>query len=66
LADIYEFVTGLPATRCVHDQEEGPFREFVIAALTPFKANQGCEADIKIVLRQREKRWVRGKSAAAA
>jgi hypothetical protein len=66
LADIYEYVTGRIQTRRVHDREYGPFREFVIAALTPFNAVQGCEADIKIVLQQRAKRLGRRKSAAAA
>jgi hypothetical protein len=66
LADIYEYVTGRIPTRRVHDREYGPFREFVIAALTPFNAAQGCEADIKIVLEQREKRLGKRKNAAAA
>jgi hypothetical protein len=66
LVNIYEYVTGQPATRRVHDQEYGPFREFVIAALTPFNATQGCERDIKIVLQQRTMRLGRRKNAAAA
>jgi hypothetical protein len=36
-------------------QEHGPLREFVRAALEPFHAWQGCEADIKVALRQRNR-----------
>jgi hypothetical protein len=47
---IFECATGVPAGRIVHDQEQGRFRAFVRAALTPFKAEMGCEADIKHAL----------------
>ena len=36
-------------------QEYGPLREFVRAALEPFHAWQGCEADIKVALCQRNR-----------
>jgi hypothetical protein len=52
LAPIFSYLTGDSPTRRVHDQEYGPFRDFVKAALKPFKAEQGCEADIKAVLRR--------------
>jgi hypothetical protein len=65
LYDIFQEVSGRP-TRRVHDQEYGPFREFVIAALTPFNAAQGCEADIKEVLRERAMGQGRQKNAVGA
>jgi hypothetical protein len=51
LACIFELVTGKRPSRRVHDREYGPFLSFVRAALEPFKASQGCEADIKAVLK---------------
>ena len=45
--------------------EYGPFRDFVRVALKPFKsAMQGCEADIKIVLRRLKKSQSRRKTDA--
>jgi hypothetical protein len=64
LADIYEFATGQPPGRRVHDEEYGPFHDFVIAALEPFKAAPGC--DIKAVLQQRNTRSRKRKSAAGS
>jgi hypothetical protein len=52
LAHIFYRVTGKRPSRRVHDQEYGPFFEFVKAALVPFHTAQGCEADIKVVLKQ--------------
>jgi hypothetical protein len=66
LARIYSYATGRRPTRIVHDRETGPFREFVIAALTPFNAAQGCEADIKKVLRQHRKHRDKRKKPASA
>ena len=51
LIPIFEDLTGQPAGRRVLDQEYGPFLDFVRAALQPFKATQGCEADIREALR---------------
>lgn len=52
LACIFLRVTKQPPHRRVRIGygDYGPFLEFVKAALTPFKATQGCEADIKVVL----------------
>jgi hypothetical protein len=47
---IFECATGLLPGRSVHDQEQGRFTAFVRAALAPFKAEMGCEADIKHAL----------------
>jgi hypothetical protein len=47
---IYSRATGKRPGRSVHDGEGGEFRHFVRAALEPFKATQGCEADIKVAL----------------
>jgi hypothetical protein len=55
LACIYVSVTGRRPGRRFHKKEYGeygPFLEFVKAALNPFKAAQGCEADIKAVLKR--------------
>jgi hypothetical protein len=51
LCCIYSRWTGKRPGRSVHDRETGEFRDFVVAALEPFKATQGCEADIKVALR---------------
>lgn len=53
LVCIYSRATGKRPGRWVHDIEGGEFRDFVIAALEPFKATQGCEADIKVALRSK-------------
>jgi hypothetical protein len=48
-------VTGRRPGRRFHKKEYGEygrFLEFVKAALNPFKAAQGCEADIKAVLKR--------------
>jgi hypothetical protein len=55
LACIFARLTGQRPTRRVHDQEYGPFLNFVKAALKPFKAATGCETDIKTVLRRLKK-----------
>jgi hypothetical protein len=55
LACIFCRLTGKAPGRSVHDGEGGLFFEFVQAALEPFKATTGCEADIKAVLHQRKK-----------
>jgi len=52
LARIYKRVTGQPPGRRIHDQEYGPFRDFVISALEPFNAAWGCETDIKEGVKQ--------------
>jgi hypothetical protein len=54
LIPIFEDLTGLRAGRRFHDREYGPFLDFVRAALSPFKATQGCEADIADALRLRK------------
>jgi hypothetical protein len=51
LHPIFVSVTGQRPGRRFHDKEYGPFLDFVKAALDPFKAAQGCEADIKVVLK---------------
>jgi hypothetical protein len=56
LACIFRRVAGRRPGRSVFDQEQGGFLQFVKAALEPFKATQGCKADIKFVL-ARMKRW---------
>jgi hypothetical protein len=58
-----------PAAACILSGEEyGELRDFVRAALDPFKAAQGCENDIKFALHEREqkKTWNKQKSADAA
>jgi hypothetical protein len=55
LAEIFTRITGRIPGRNVHDQEQGDFLRFVKAALEPFKATQGCEADIKVVLAEIKK-----------
>lgn len=55
LASIFYCVTLERPTRrynAYREEEYGPFLKFVRAALTPFDAEKGCEADIKAVLRQ--------------
>lgn len=54
LARIYELMTGQRPTRRVtaDGKDYGPFLDFVKAALPPFKAAMGCEADIKAVLEE--------------
>jgi hypothetical protein len=42
--------------RSVHDEEGGLFLAFVKAALRPFGAEQGCEADIKAALARLKRR----------
>ena len=49
---IYSCATGKRPGRWVHDGEGGEFRDFVRAALEPFKATQGCEADMKVALKR--------------
>ena len=56
LASIYYCVTLERPTRrynAYSEEEYGYFLEFVRAALTPFDAKKGCEADIRAVLRER-------------
>ena len=55
LYEIFVRTTGRLPGRSVHDGEKGDFLLFVKAALEPFKATQGCEADIKAVLREIKK-----------
>jgi hypothetical protein len=52
LVCIYSLATGKRPGRWVHDIEGGEFRDFVRAALEPFKATQGCEGDIKVALKR--------------
>jgi hypothetical protein len=66
LKRIFAYATGRRPGRRVHDGEEGPFTAFVKAALEPFKATQGCEADIKAVLHQSKRASGKRKNAAAA
>jgi hypothetical protein len=47
---IFECATGLLPGRSVHDREQGRFTAFVRAALAPFRAEMGCEDDIKHAL----------------
>jgi hypothetical protein len=56
LAKIFLRVTGKRPGRSVNDQEGGLFLAFVNAALRPFGAEQGCEAEIKAKLAQMKKR----------
>jgi hypothetical protein len=55
LASIFNAVTGKVPGRRVHDQEYGPFRDFVRSALTPFDATMGSDADIKSAVRRWKK-----------
>jgi hypothetical protein len=55
LARIFLRITGKRPGRSVHDQEGGLFRAFVKAALRPFNAEQGCEADMAVVLNRLKK-----------
>lgn len=55
LYEIFFRTTRRIPGRSVHDGEKGDFLRFVRAALEPFKATQGCEADIKAVLREMKK-----------
>jgi hypothetical protein len=76
LARIYTRVTRRPPGRGVHEEEVspflttlrdyGPFPASVKAALEPFKATKGCEADIKAVLHQLKRASGKRKNAAAA
>jgi hypothetical protein len=55
VADLYRIyyrVTRTRPGRTVHDGESGRFRDFVKAALDPFKQTMGCAADITAVLRR--------------
>ena len=55
LAELFIQITSRIPGRSFHDQEQGDFLRFVKAALEPFNASQGCEADIKIVLAEMKK-----------
>jgi hypothetical protein len=56
LAKIFLRITGKRPGRRVHVEEGGLFLAFVKAALRPFGAEQGCEADIKAKLAQMKRR----------
>jgi hypothetical protein len=53
----FALATGKRPGRRVHAQEYGPLRDFVRAALEPFNATMGCEADIKAALRSLKTGW---------
>jgi hypothetical protein len=56
LAKIFLRITGKHPGRRVHDEEGGLFLAFAKAALRPFGAEQGCEADIKAALARLKRR----------
>jgi hypothetical protein len=57
LAKIFLQITGRRPGRSVFfDREQGDFLKFVKAALEPFHATQGCEADVKAVLARMNRR----------
>jgi len=57
---IYSRVTGKRPVRVVDKVGEyGEFHDFVKAALEPFKATQGCEADIKVALHRKRSKHTR-------
>jgi hypothetical protein len=55
---IFEYASRRRAGRSVHfcGQEQGEFRAFVRAALRPFNAAKGCEADIRLALTRHKTR----------
>jgi hypothetical protein len=57
---IYSRATGKRPVRVVDKVGEyGEFHDFVRAALEPFKATQGCEADIKAALHRKRSKHTR-------